>query len=75
MPLKVRVWTCPDCGAVNDRDSNAARNILAMAAGGRPVDVHGGRRTPSATTNSGCGMLAPVEMRTHPECVGASHGR
>ncbi|WP_354645365.1 RNA-guided endonuclease InsQ/TnpB family protein [Kitasatospora camelliae] len=28
MPLTVRAWQC-DCGAVHDRDVNAARNILA----------------------------------------------
>jgi putative transposase len=28
MPLTVRTWTCR-CGAVHDRDVNAARNILA----------------------------------------------
>ena len=27
MPLSVRKWTCP-CGAVHDRDGNAARNLM-----------------------------------------------
>jgi putative transposase len=31
-PLSVRTWTCAACGAVHDRDANAARNVL-LAAG------------------------------------------
>jgi putative transposase len=33
MPLKERVFICPDCGHIEDRDLNAAKNIKRWFAG------------------------------------------
>jgi putative transposase len=38
MSLKVRAWTCPECGSIHDRDVNAARNVMAA---GLAVSAHG----------------------------------
>ena len=59
LPLDVRRWTCESCGAVLDRDANAARNIRDFrpgATGRLPVEVKGKTGTVSALT---------VEAGTH----------
>ncbi|MBV9533306.1 MAG: transposase [Bradyrhizobium sp.] len=33
--LGMRQWTCSDCGALHDRDVNAARNVLVFAGAER----------------------------------------
>ena len=43
LPLDCRHWTCPQCGHQHDRDTNAAKNILAA---GQAVTARGGKVRP-----------------------------
>jgi putative transposase len=76
LPLRIRDWTCPDCGAVHDRDVNAAVNVLRFATAGNRAErhAHRGRKTPRAGGHLATGTLAPNEVRTNPACLGTGHG-
>jgi putative transposase len=61
LTLNIRQWICPECGAVHDRDVNAAQNILAV---GLTVSACGealrpGRVRPSPAGFSEAGIPRP----------------
>jgi len=65
LTLSDRVWACPSCGCVLDRDLNAARNIreegLRMLAVGRTDNANAcgvGVRRPMAATGDEAGIFA-----------------
>jgi putative transposase len=47
-PLSIRAWACWRCGAVHDRDVNAARNILVAAGLAETLTACGGHVSPGA---------------------------
>jgi putative transposase len=56
-PLRVREWTCGGCGAVHDRDVNAARNIVTAGRAGT-LNACGG------TVSPGLALARPGETGT-----------
>ena len=61
MPLSERMYSCPSCGLVMDRDLNASRNLAMVAASSaETINACGGRRSMPATAGAFQGIRNPA---------------
>jgi putative transposase len=63
MSLNVRTWTCDGCGITHDRDSNAAKNLLAA---GLAVSACGAGVRPQRSTPGGQSATKQETPRREP---------
>ena len=71
LPLSVREWTCAGCGALHDRDLNAAMNLKDLAGSegsARPVTACG-------VEGSGGGLAPDVKPATMKRELDHDHER